>query len=203
MNLRLPLLPSAETVLDSQQILLNFVDYVLYCLRAMKTKSKVIQALHAQAIADAKDLKRIYREQQRLRTAYNQWRELDRQARERHERFRRLMILILEHEPGKGILTIMDKANDLGIATPQTGEKPAVWEAVLELVRQFPDSQVIDLLEWLATDLGMVVSRQSFDSAIAAHRELFKTRRQGKGKYISLRDERMVQDAPATKPERK
>jgi hypothetical protein len=154
----------------------------------MPKGSRVVRALHMQALADAKRLKRIYREQERIRVIYAQFADLEREAREKQERFTRIMSLIFEKEPGNGLLELINKANILGISTDRT--RPAVWEAILELVRQFPDSQVIDLLEKLSTDLGMVVSRQSFDSAIAAHSELFKTRRQGKAKFVSLRDER-------------
>jgi hypothetical protein len=162
----------------------------------MKPQSKIIKALHAQVLSDAEDLTQISRKQEKLRPCYNRFRELERESKGKRERFRRLMTLLYEREGPKDLVSLINRADELGIPTPNRGEKPAVWEAVLEVVRQFPDSQVIDVIGWLASDLRMLVSRQSFDSAVAAHKNLFSTRRQGKGKYISLSHERSLDVGP-------
>jgi hypothetical protein len=116
------------------------------------------------------------------------------------ERIRRLMVMLWMHEPIAIKKNVIQKARELGIALPEGWETVTTWEAVMEVVRQFPNAQMVDLLEWLQSDLGIEASRQSVDSALAAHRELFVWQKSGKGKYVSLKENA---DAAATKRKRK
>jgi hypothetical protein len=192
-------LPDARSILQRQHNVLAFVAFLWQTI-PMKEQGKVILALRGQFDADYKALKDVQREQERLRASYNRFCELTAEAHTRTERIRRLMIMLWMHEPGTVNKTISDKAFELGIALPEGWETIAVWEAVLEIVRQFPNTQMVDLVQWLEKEIQIDATRQSVDSALASHPELFDVRRVGKGKYISLRKD---EHAPATTRKRK
>jgi hypothetical protein len=196
----IPAVPSKKAILHSQQTLLDFVDYVCHSL-PMKEQSRIVVALKGQFDQDYKALKEIQREQDQLRPSYNRFCELTEQSKERIDRVRRLLVMLWMRDPTASFKqSLYAKATELGIALPEGWETVTVWEAVLEIVRQFPNTQIVDLLQWLEKDLGIEASRQSVDSALAAHDDLFHVQRVGKGKYVSLRKE---QDAASTKSKRK
>jgi hypothetical protein len=183
----IPTVPQQKAIIHSQQKLFDFVDYVCHSLR-MKEQSRVVIALKSQFDQDYKALK-------------DRFCELNEQAKERIDRVRRLLVMLWMHDPAASFKqSLYTKATELGIALPEGWETVTVWEAVLEIVRQFPNTQMVDLLQWLEKDLGIEVSRQSVDSALLAHEDLFRVERVGKGKYVSLRKEN---DASSTKAKRK
>jgi hypothetical protein len=194
-----PSLPTAENILARQHCLLDFVAFMVSTV-SMNESHKVLTALIAQVHADLKALKEIQREQNKLRAAYNRFCVLVDESRARVERIRRLIVMLWMHETVPRNKTVVEKAAELGIALPEGWETVTVWESVLEIIRQFPNTQLVDLLQWLQ-ELGIEASRQSVDSALAAHAELFEVRRVGKGKYISLRKE--GENASSTKRKRK
>jgi len=160
-----------------------------------------LTALKGQFEQDCKALKDIQREQDQLRPSYNRFRELTEQSKERIYRVRRLLVMLGVRDSAASFKRLFHgKVTDLGITLPEGWETVTVWEAVLEIVRQFPNTQLVDLLQWLEKDLGIEASRQSVDSALAAHSDLFHVQRVGKGKYVSLRKEN---DAASTKTKRK
>ncbi len=196
----IPAVPKQKEIVHSQQMLLDFVDYVCHSL-PMKEQGRVVTALKGQFDQDYKALKEIQREQDQLRPSYNRFCELTEQSKERIDRVRRLLVMLWMHDPATSLKqSLYTKATELGIALPEGWETVTVWEAVLEIVRQFPNTQMVDLLQWLENDLGIEASRQSVDSALTAHKDLFHVERVGKGKYVSLRKEN---DASTTKHKRK
>jgi hypothetical protein len=192
-----PRKPPAITILHSQQICVDFVAYLWSYVR-MRKGNETVSRLKAQYEADMRALHGVLAEQAKLRIEYLRYCDLERQAKERIERIRRLTVVLWPHEACNIKQTVFSRASEMGIALPEGWETPAVWEVVLEIVRQFPNIQMVDLLQQLQ-ELGVEASRQSVDSALKAHPELFAYRRVGKGKYISL----VERSIDATSAERK
>ena len=191
--------PPPATILHSQQICVDFVDY-LWSYVCVRKGDEAVSRLKAQFESDMRHLYGILQEQAKLRIDHLRYCDLEQQAKERIERIRRLTVVLWPHDSSSIKQAVFTRASEMGIALPEGWERPAVWEVALEIVRQFPNIQMLDLLKQLE-GLGIEATRQSVDSALKAHPELFTMRRVGKGKYVSLA-ERSV-DAAATKGKRK
>jgi len=163
-------------------------------------KSKAARALKKQFEHDLRALRNIHKEQEKLRVAYDRFCALDEQSRIHTERIRRLIVLVAEHEPDDIKKSVTEKAFELDIAIPEGWETVSTWEAIMEVVRQFPNIQVVDLLMYLEQLLGDAVSRQKVDSALETHPELFDVKKSGYKKFVSLKG---GADAAATMRQRK
>jgi len=149
---------------------------------------------------DLRALRNIRKEQEKLRVVYDHFCELDEQRRIHTERIRRLMVMLWAHEPADIRESVTMKAFELDIALPEGWETVSTWEAVMEVVRQFPNIQLVDLLMHLEQLLGDEVSRQKVDSALETHPELFDVKKSGNRKFVSLKG---GADAAATTRKRK
>lgn len=190
----------APTILHSQQICIDFVEYLWSYIRVLSHDKQVVSRLKAQYESDMRSLRSIFQEQAQVRVAHLRYCELEEQARQRIERIRRLAVVLWPHEAANIEKTVVGRASEMGIALPEGWETPSMWEAALEIVRQFPNIQMVDLLAQL-NQLGIDASRQAVDSALKAHPELFAVKRVGKGKYVSLAEG--SRDAASTKAGRK
>lgn len=191
----LPEVPDRADIILAQQKLLALIDHVAYGL-CMSNGNRTITALKGQFDRDYRAFKESLRKQQQLRPAYDSYREELARSEIISDRIRRLMVMLWIHEPVNLKRTVTEKAHEIGIALPEGWETVTTWEAVMEVVRQFPNIQVVDLLQALKSDLRLGVSRQNLDSALMAHPEIFETKKSGRGKFISLREDA---DAAATK----
>jgi hypothetical protein len=142
--------------------------------------------LGQQYTEDAKQLKKNYSEQNKLRPAVLRFDDLEREAKAREERMARVIMLVGEdkfEDTRRELLRGLDMSREITTNTP---EKLPLWLAMKAIVEQVSDLQVIDLQDTL-THFGLDASRQAIESALASHRETFETKVRGRDKFVSLK----------------
>ena len=141
--------------------------------------------LDQQYSEDAKQLKKNYSEQNKLRRAVLRFNDLEREAKAREERMARVVMLLGEdkfEDTRRELLQGLDVSREITTNTP---EKLPLWLAMRAIVEQVSDLQVIDLQDTL-THFGIDASRQAIESALASHKETFETKVRGRDKFVSL-----------------
>lgn len=142
--------------------------------------------LDQQYAEDAKQLRKNYSEQNRLRPSVVRFNDLEREAKVREERMARVIMLLGED---KFIDTRREllKGNDLSkeIVT-MTDDKLPLWLAMRAIVEQVTELQIVDLQDALE-HFGVKASRQAIESALASHKETFETKTRGRDKFVSLK----------------
>lgn len=135
---------------------------------------------------DAKQLKKNYSEQNKLRPAVLRFNDLEREAKTREERMARVVMLLGEDKfenTRRELLKGLDVSREITTNTP---EKLPLWLAMRAIVEQVSDLQVVDLQDTL-THFGIDASRQAIESALASHKETFETKVRGRDKFVSLK----------------
>ncbi len=135
---------------------------------------------------DAKQLKKNYSEQNKLRPAVLRFSDLEREAKAREERMARVVMLLGEdnfEDTRRELLKGMDMSKEITTNTP---EKLPLWLAMKAVVEQVSELQVVDLQDAL-THFGINTSRQAIESALASHKETFETKVRGREKFVSLK----------------
>jgi hypothetical protein len=135
---------------------------------------------------DAKQLKKNYSEQNKLRPAVLRFSDLEREAKAREERMARVVMLLGEEsfeDTRRELLKGMDVSKEITTNTP---EKLPLWLAMKAVIEQVSELQVVDLQDAL-THFGIIASRQAIESALASHKETFETKVRSRDKFVSLR----------------
>lgn len=142
--------------------------------------------LDQQYSEDAKQLRRNYAEQHKLRSAVIRARDLEREAKAREDRMARIIMLVGE-EKYEDTIKSLRKGEDVSreIAV-NTDEKLPLWKAMQAVVEQMDEIQVVDLQDALEY-FKIKASRQAIESALASHRETFETKVRGREKFVSLK----------------
>jgi len=142
--------------------------------------------LHQQYSEDAKQLKKNYSEQNKLRPAVLRFSDLEREAKAREERMARVIMILGEEQfedTRRELLKGLDVSREITTNTP---ERLPLWLAMKAIVEQSSELQVVDLQDAL-THFGIDASRQAIESALASHKETFETKVRGRDKFVSLK----------------
>jgi hypothetical protein len=142
--------------------------------------------LDQQYAQDAKQLKKNYTEQNKLRPTVLRFHDLEREAKMREERMARVVMLLGEDkfaDTRRELLRGVDVSKEITTNTP---EKLPLWLAMRAIVEQISELQVIDLQDALV-HFNINASRQAIESALASHRETFETKIRGREKFVSLK----------------
>ena len=142
--------------------------------------------LDQQYTEDARQLKKNYSEQNKLRPAVLRFNDLEREAKAREGRMARVVMLLGEEkfeDTRRELLKGLDVSREITTNTP---EKLPLWLAMKAIVEQVSDLQVVDLQDTL-THFGIDASRQAIESALASHKETFETKVRGRDKFVSLK----------------
>jgi hypothetical protein len=142
--------------------------------------------LNQQYDADAKSLKANYARQNKLLPAVIEFRDLEREAKDREDRMRRVIELLGE-EKFDDTRKELRAGNDVSrmIAVNVDDDSP-LWETMRTILEQAGELQVIDLQDALL-HFGKKASRQAIESALASHKETFETRTRNREKFVSLK----------------
>jgi hypothetical protein len=148
--------------------------------------AEIGRRLRQQRDADVKQLRANYAEQNKFHRAVLRFRDLENDARVRKERIDCIAALIggeQFHElPAH---TASEKEPDDEI-NPGVNSKLPLRLAMRAIVEQVSEIQVIELRDALAY-FGVRASHQSVQSALAYHKETFKTESRGRSKFVSLK----------------
>jgi len=142
--------------------------------------------LHQQYDADAKALKINYARQNRLLPVVMEFRDLEREAKNREDRMRRAIELLGEDkfdDTRKELLSGNDVSRTIAVSTEDDSR---LWETMRTILEQVSELQVIDLQDVLL-HFGKRTSRQAIESALASHKETFETKTLKREKFVSLK----------------
>jgi len=142
--------------------------------------------LDQQYTEDAKQLRKNYSEQNKLRPYVVRFHDLEREARVREDRMARIITLLGEKKFGdtrRELLKGVDVSKEI---TVYVDDKLPLWLAMKAIVEQASELQVVDLQDALAY-FEITASRQAIESALAAHKETFETRVRNREKFVSLK----------------
>ena len=154
----------------------------------MARQSDLTKAIHAQLESDLDDLIKLQDEQETLRGAYLRFQKLE----ERRNTLRKqaeisgcLVSKTSMYEVDSGF--IKERLEQAGVTLPEKWEsKVPTWELIAGVLRQFPKTQIVELLRMLH-DLGIKVSRQATESALRTHDSKFRITTKGREKFVSLK----------------
>ena len=135
---------------------------------------------------DAKQLRKNYGEQNKLRPSVIRFGDLEREAKAREERMARVVMLLGEEQfadTRRELLQGIDLSKEITTNTP---EKLPLWLAMKAIVEQVSELQVVDLQDTLS-HFEIDASRQAIESALASHKETFETKVRGREKFVSLK----------------
>jgi hypothetical protein len=136
--------------------------------------------------ADIKSLRANYARQNELLPAVVEFNDLERDARLREDRARRVIELLGEEkfeDTRKEMLDGKNMAKEVVIAT---SEDSPLWEFMRTVLEQVTELQVVDLQDTLL-HFGKKVTRQSIESALGAHKDVFHTVTRNRDKFVSLK----------------
>jgi hypothetical protein len=142
--------------------------------------------LEQQHSADIKGLKQNYARQNELLPAVVEFNDLEREAKAREDRARRVIELLGDDkfaDTRKEMLEGKDVSKEVVITT--TDDSP-LWESMRTILEQAGELQVIDLQDTLL-HFGKKVTRQAIESALGAHKEMFQTVVRNRDKFVSLK----------------
>jgi len=158
----------------------------MYYGRGMVRYSDIEKRVEQQYNADAKSLKKNYARQNELLSAVMEFNDLEREARLREDRMRRSIELLGDdnfEDTRKAMLAGDDVSRD--IVTTLNDESP-LWESMRTILEQVPELQVVDLQDALL-HFEKKPTRQAIESALGAHKEIFRTVVRNRDKFVSLK----------------
>jgi hypothetical protein len=136
--------------------------------------------------ADAKSLKANYARQNKLLPAVTEFRDLEREAKVREDRMRRVIELLGEEnfdDTRKELLAGNDVSQMIAV---NIDDDSPLWETMRTILENTSELQVVDLQDALL-HFGRKASRQAIESALASHKETFETKTRGREKFVSLK----------------
>src|SRR5579859_6262797 len=125
--------------------------------------------LNQQYAEDAKQLRKNYTEQNKLRPYVVRFHDLEREAKAREERMARVLKLLGETkflDTRRELLKGEDVSKEV---TVYVDDKLPLWLAMKAIVEQATELQVVDLQDALEY-FKVSASRQAIESALAAHK---------------------------------
>jgi len=173
-----------EATNQSRNILTDVAN--VFIIGRMVRYSDVEKRLEQQYDADTKNLKKNYARQNELLPAVVEFRDLEREAKAREDRARRVVELLGPDkftDTRRDMLSGKDVSREIVVTTD---DDSPLWEAMLTVLEQATELQVIDLQDTLL-HFGKKVTRQAIESALGAHKETFHTVVRNREKFVSLK----------------
>lgn len=156
--------------------------------RLMARHQDIAAGLAAQLKADTSDAHKISDEMNKLRSAFKKYRDLSAQLNGTTERIKSVLAVLADSKE-KDIVETFELLDSLGIPLDIPSEirtKTPLWKLVREIVRQVVELQVVEIENALPY-FGIKTSRQAIESAIDTHKDVFKSRKQGRERFVSLK----------------
>jgi hypothetical protein len=155
-------------------------------LAPMVRFADIEKRLDQQYMEDAKQLKKNYAEQNKLRPSVVRFNDLEREAKAREERMSRVIMLLGDDkfsDTRKELLAGNDVSREIVV---YVDDKLPLWLAMKAIVEQTTEVQVVDLQDALEY-FEIKASRQAIESALASHKETFETKTRNREKFVSLK----------------
>ena len=173
-----------EATLQQRNILTTVAS--TFTISRMIRYTDVEKRLEKQFDADIKSLKQNYARQNELLPAVVEFNDLEREAKTREDRARRVIELLGDDQfadTRKEMLAGKDVSKEVVITT---NDDSPLWEAMRTVLEQVGELQVIDLQDVLL-HFKKKVTRQAIESALGAHKEMFQTVVRNRDKFVSLK----------------
>jgi hypothetical protein len=136
--------------------------------------------------ADIARLHANYAEQNNLLKHVQRFKDLEDEAKTRHERISRIVGL-MGSEKFDDLKRQIAAGDDVSRQISVTVEEDLpLWMAMKAIVEQVSEIQVVELQQALAY-FGKKASRQAIESALASHKETFETKAKNRDKFVSLK----------------
>ena len=148
--------------------------------------SDIQKRLEQQYDADVRTLKKNYARQNELLPAVVEFNDLEREARTREDRARRVIELLGSDkfaDTRREMLSGKDVSREIAVTTD---DDSPLWESMRTILEQASELQVIDLQDTLL-HFEKKVTRQAIESALGAHKETFETKVRNREKFVSLK----------------
>jgi hypothetical protein len=173
---------------EATQIYKNTLTCVAseFSISHMVRYKDVEKRLEQQWDADTRSLKANYARQNELLRYVVEFNDLEREARMREDRARRVIELLGDDnfaDTRKEMLEGKDVSKEVVITT---NDDSPLWEFMKTILEHTGELQVIDLQDTLL-HFGRKVTRQAIESALGAHKEIFHTVVRNRDKFVSLK----------------
>jgi hypothetical protein len=157
-----------------------------FSISRMVRYKDIEKRLEQQWGADIKSLKENYARQNELLRYVVEFNDLQREARLREDRARRVIELLGDDnfaDTRKEMLEGKDVSKEVVITT---NDDSPLWEFMKTILEHAGELQVVDLQDTLL-HFGRKVTRQAIESALGAHKEAFQTVVRNRDKFVSLK----------------
>lgn len=150
----------------------------------------VLDKIGAKIVLDAKRLREIKGESAALFEAYQKYTDLEKERKARESSITSLVAL-LGKEGLEELRTRVVSANllgefDFGVGIETRREELSLWEFIAQYLRFVQEAKVADI-EYFLGEQQMQTTRQAIESAVKTHSKIFRVRKRGREKFISLR----------------
>ena len=177
-------LPDAEYFGTDTRNVLTYLASLLHTPPVARA-SDITESIRQRLSADSKRLDSVYKEMNKLRRAYQRFRELTIEEKMIRERQLRALALI---GPQLGEETIANlTADDIAtIKFSQLRDKTPLWELIAEVLEHIGETRIFEL-QMMLTQFDIRPTRQAIESAIETHKDVFDVRKEEREKYVSLK----------------
>jgi hypothetical protein len=166
-----------------------FIDSVasMFNNESVARYKDVTDALTTQFSDDLAQLRAMQDEQAKIRANYLRFLDIEKQKRGLTERVETTACLLLAKGSDAGTADMRSYLESVGLViTEDWRNHVPTWKVIAEIVRQFPKTQVVEIVRILER-LGFKVSRQAVESALSTKSDKFRITRRGREKFVSLR----------------
>lgn len=179
-------LPDASCFGTDTRNVLTYLESILHTPDVARA-SDITASIRQRLSADSKRLDSVYKEMNKLRRAYQRFRELTIEEKTIRERQLRALALV---GPGLGEATVADlTADDIAtLSVSKLRDKTALWELIAELLEHIGETRIYEL-QTMLTQFDIRPTRQAIESAIETHKDVFDVRKEEREKYVSLKGE--------------
>jgi hypothetical protein len=164
----------------------NLTQVASKCIVASMRFVDIEKRLDQQYTEDAKQLRKNYSEQNKLRPSVVRFHDLEREAKTREERMARIIKLLGENKFGDTRRELLKGEDVSKEITVYVDDKLPLWLAMKAVIEQATEMQVVDLQDALEY-FKVKASRQAIESALASHKETFETKVRNRDKFVSLK----------------
>lgn len=169
---------------------LTWVMSMLYCIHSM-FENTIREAMHSKLRHEVSKMQQAQERLRDLAPVYHEFIELQKEAVERKRHIETLVALVgsvnFNVKPGNDTTKKQLEKLELVDVDAYRSRLP-LWEAMREYLTYIPEARIGEMEEFFQKEIGFAEgNRQAMESALKRHPKVFKTRKQKREKYISLK----------------
>jgi len=180
---------SRETVIKTkatkrQPISLDTVARVRHTL-PVPIFTDVVKSMQQRFVYESERMKAARDEMDKLSEAYHRYKDLQDELSNREKRWKRLYALLSPDDlpPCELAAEMFGKIDN----PPELGSDVPLWEGLREYLEIVGETRISDAVLMLVRFYGSDVSRQAIESTVIRHPDVFRVRKSGGKKFISLK----------------